>query len=171
MPYWTTPTLNRDHIIPTDHPEIRHVGSSGGALAWPEANLAIAIPWLVTRPVTVKRMTVLIGGAASGNMDLGIYGYDLKKIVSTGSTAMAGTNVVQIVDVTDTFIQPGRYYMAIAIDNTTGQVFRISTVALIQRTFGVFQMSTAFALPATLVPATLTNDLWPLIGVETGRIL
>ena len=91
----------------------------GTATTWPAADRAIFIPVMCSGYFTVKKFAIE-NGAVSGNLDAGIYTSEGKLVVSTGSTAMSGANSWQTIDVTDTQIPPGLYYLAMAINNTTG---------------------------------------------------
>jgi hypothetical protein len=141
-----------------------------GSVAWPSANLAIFVPFRLTRPMVITKLFVQNGGTVSGNIDLGIYDASGTKIVSTGSTAQAGTNGTQSIAVTSTELGPGLYYLAIALDNTTGQVFRFTfSVCLdICKALGLAQQASAFALPANATFATIANNIVPVIGCS-GR--
>jgi hypothetical protein len=128
--------------------------------AWPSANLAIFVPVVVGTPFTVMRFGVE-NGTVSGNLDAGIYTSEGKLIISTGSTAQSGVSQWQSIDVTDTLIPPGLYYLALALNNGTGQVARCGFTALNLRQSGVMQMASAFALPATATFATMAQAYLP----------
>lgn len=123
---------------------------------WPTANKAFFIPFQVHEEVTAHKLYLNNGSAVSGNIDLGIYEEDGTRLVSTGSTAQAGTSTLQIVDITDTVFGPGRFYMAVAIDNVTGTTVRYTDTVPGPAGHGVKEQTSAFALPsaATLVDAT-----------------
>ena len=61
----------------------------------------------------------------------------------------------------------GRYYWAVALDNTTGTLYFSATsgsnVGLV-RQIGVAQMAAAFPLPATITPAVMASASVPIIG-------
>lgn len=146
-----------------------YVNSSPGSAVFPTANLAIFVPFRIGRPMTISSLFALNGAAVSGNIDLGIYSADGTKIISTGSTAQAGTSVMQAISVTSTQIGAGLFYLAVAMDNTTGTLIRWAPgAAPISKMIGLAQMATAFPLPATATLATVANAYVPDIGC-TGR--
>ena len=134
---------------------------------WVAANRAIAYPIYLPDWVTVVKMWVANGAAVSGNIDIGIYNEAFSKLVSIGSTAQAGTSVNQVFDITDVSLAPGRYYVAVAMDNTTGTVLRSAITTPMQRFMGCVQMASAFPLPSTFTPATMANAHIPHAGITT----
>lgn len=124
--------------------------------AWPAANRAIFIPFKVDVATEYNRFLLSNGATAAGNFDAGIYdGLTLARLASTGSTPQAGTSVFQSVNFTAAVtLQPGMYYWAVAMDGTTGTVFRVSAIDLeMISLWGIRQMAAAFPLPATAVLA------------------
>lgn len=131
------------------------VGTGFAGAAWPAANRAIFIPFALSQPVTIKQVAWQNGTTVSGNVDVGIYGITGTRIAHTGSVAQATISAVQIADIADTTLDPGVYFMAMAVDNTTGLFFRCSNAAvLLMEAFGIQTMDTAFVLPD---PATFAN--------------
>lgn len=171
QPVWnyapTINTLNGDFAIT--------VGAAGGgstpsSAAFPAANDAIFVPVHIKQATLIKRLFCSNGGTASGNVDVGIYTEDGARIVSSGSTAQAGTTVPQFFDITDFILGPGRYYFAVAMDNGTGTLFRANITALRLSAIGMAKMATAFPLPATATLATVTAAFLPLIGAEVREL-
>ena len=157
-------------------------GSAGfgytGSAAYPVANLAILIPFVLAVPFTVVKMFTLNGATVSGNLDVGIYTNEggaspvLCKIVSMGSTIQAGVSDIQELDIADTQLPSGSYYMALVLDNVTGTFFRsLIENASIAAACGVRFKTTAFPLPATI---TVLDDAqthyMPVFGL-TGRLV
>jgi len=132
------------------------------------ANRAYLIPFHLDEPITVTKLFCANGATASGNVDVGIYSEDFTKIISSGSTAQAGTNTLQIFDVTDTTIGPGDFYLAIAIDNGTGTIFNQNIGTTVSNREGLLQMASAFPLPATITPATTSAGVTPIVGLRQG---
>lgn len=132
------------------------------------ANRAYLIPFHLEEPITITKLFCANGATASGNVDVGIYSSDFTKIISSGSTAQAGTNDLQVFDVTDTTIGPGDFYLAVALDNGTGTVFTQNLTVAIGRRSGLLQMASAFPLPATITPATISAGTCPLVGLRQG---
>lgn len=136
--------------------------------AWPVTNTAIFIPWPLSSPFLAAKMYVLNGGTVSGNIDVGIYDSQGNLIVSKGSTAQSGTSAIQTFDITDTTLNPGLYYLAVAMDNTTGIINHWVPTAINARMSGVLMAASSFALPATVTYAALTQAFIPTISV-TGQ--
>lgn len=142
------------------------VPSFAVSTAWPTANLAIYLPVEILYPVTIAKIMVNNGTAVSGNIDVGIYDADGNRRVSAGSTAQAGASAIQIFDITDTLLNPGLYYMAVALDNTTGTLAGWTFVNIDIAPFGVCQQATAFALPDPATFAAFTGTFIPLVSMS-----
>jgi hypothetical protein len=125
---------------------VGYLGAAAAA-AWPTANMAILQPFRVAHPFTTNRMETINGGTVSGNIDVGIYSADGKKLTSIGSTAQTGTSASQNFNYADYKFAPGLYFMAIAMNNTTGQLDRWNISAHFLRAMGVYKMASAFPLP------------------------
>lgn len=141
--------------------------------AYPTSNLAIYTPFYLRGPILVTKLYALNGATASNNIDLGIYDEYGTRIVSTGSTARSGANVVQSIDITDTLIGPGRFYMALAQNGTTGTFAAINATTpgpARAKICGIYQQTTAFPLPANATFATYaqTNFYLPQYGLLVG---
>lgn len=135
--------------------------TANASQAWSPTNGAIFVPFSLWKPRTAKKMFVYNGAAVSGNVDVGIYNDAGTRLVSAGSTAQAGTDVVQEFDITDTALPAGQLlYMALAFDNTTATINGKShgTPAAIVR--GILTMGSAFPLPSTAtfaIPSAATR--------------
>ncbi len=128
--------------------------------AWPSTNLAIFVPFRLVQPRTVYKMIVGEGPTATGNFDVGIYDAQGNRLVSSGTTAK-GASTEHVLDVTDTQIGPGLFYLAMSADGTINFMMTTPTGAsVIQKTrmMGVVQMATAFVLPATATFAALSTS-------------
>lgn len=141
------------------------------SLAWPTANRAVFVPFRISAPLLVRQLFVQNGSAVSGNIDLGVYDAVGTRIVSSGSTAQSGTSVLQVIDITDTQLGPGLFYFAVAIDNTTGTVTRISSAIAAAQMTGAVQMASAFPLPATATFAAIATGVVPVIGASGRSVL
>lgn len=138
--------------------------NQNAAVTWPAANRAIFVPFLVYQPVVVVKLFTIVG-TSSGNIDVGIYDTGANRLVSAGSTAMAGTNTIQIFDVTDTTLNPGSYYFAVALDNNSGSLQAAAPAVAVASAIGVLSQSTAFALPATATFAAAQDACAPAVGL------
>jgi hypothetical protein len=125
--------------------------------AWPTNNLAVYAPIRVPGRFTVARFVIANGSNATGNVDIGLYDDSGNRLLSTGSTARAGTTVLQYIGVTDRSFPPGRYYLALVASSTTGSFMR--TAASDQSPASGFLQEAlgATTLPATMSPANYTS--------------
>lgn len=150
----------------------RSAGAPASA-TFPASNRALLHPILVTEDCTVVKLWAHNGAAVSGNIDMGIYDSSFAKVVSIGSTAQAGVSEVQEFNIADTALTAGMYYIAVAMDNTTGTLLRWSLDSRVLETYGATYMNTAFALPSTITPAAAggTHAYLPLIGISTRTLV
>lgn len=130
----------------------------------PSQNLAFYTPFVVSIPTMIRKMWVYNGATVNGNLDLGIYDAKGTRLVSSGSTAQSGTNDLQAVDVTDTLLSPGLFYLALASDSATSTFFAQTFTATWALSFGLLQQASAFALPATATFAAFTQTTYPIYG-------
>ena len=145
--------------------------STAASAVYPTANLALFIPFWLGTSHTAVQLFCWNGATVSGNIDVGIYAADGTKLVSSGSTAQAGVNVLQAFDIADTVLGPGNYYLAVAMDNTTGTLFRLNIANRTVSGFGCLQQASAFALPAVATFAAYTTSYQPVIGFSTRAVL
>lgn len=139
---------------------------------WPVANQAIYVPFFTPAPYTVVKLLTFNGAVASGNIDVGLYAADGTRLVSSGSTAQAGTTVIQEFDVTDTVLAPGWYYLAVAKDDTTGTLRASTAVTARQaRALGCFGQTSAFPLPATATFAAYASAYLPVFGCTSRTVV
>lgn len=155
-------------VIPTHHPLAVQgdlgLGSSGST--WPTANKAVFVPFRIAEPLLVTKLFAWNGATASGNLDIGIYDENGVRLVSTGSTPQSGTNALQVIDVTDTWIGPGRFYLALALDGTSGTIVRNNLgSAIYAQMHGLAEMTSAFPLPATATLASTSITLLHAFGL------
>jgi hypothetical protein len=118
---------------------------------WGAANYACYCPVVVRQAITVYQLGWVNGSSVAGNFDVGIYDKALNRLVSSGSTAQAGTSTVQLADITDTSLPPGLYYLAMSSDTASGNPFlRMAfSAGAVGRAFGCAQQASAFPLPST----------------------
>lgn len=152
---------------------------SGGITpgAWVSANDPLAIPFALTQDTIVTQLAFQNGSAAGGNMDMGIYDLSWNRLVSMGSTACVTNNAMQYVNVTDTFLAPGRYYVVMVRDNVTanrGYFFPAPSGANFMSFLGVQDSATdAFPLPNPLtnMAAAATMTRIPQFQIATRTLL
>lgn len=173
MPYFPVRGLPP---LPTIHPNsIEAAGLAQGlplfsaaSATYPAANRALLVPFHIEMPILITLLLSANGATASGNIDVGIYSADFTRIVSAGSTAQSGTNAAQTFNIADVILGAGDYYLAVAMDNTTGTLFRQNLGVQPTRRAGVLQMASAFPLPATITPATIASSYLPIIALRQG---
>lgn len=96
---------------------------------WYAANAAIYIPFRVARPQTVYRLAWANGSSAGNTHDIGIYDEaGTTKLVSSGATTGSGISVLQIINVADTLLTPGLYWLAYMHSTTTANRVRFFTI-------------------------------------------
>lgn len=139
---------------------------------WPVANRAIFIPFCVYTLFNAQKMGVYNGATANANIEPGIYDDQGNKLTAIGSTAQAGTNVIQSFDINpDVMLLPGVYYMALAMSATTGTVFRSTPAAVLCAAMGMLSQSTAFALPSTATFVTPADGFVPQLFVAGRSVI
>lgn len=141
-----------------------------GTTAWPSANAAIYIPFVIGASTTIVKFFWLNGATVSGNIDVGIYDSQGNRLVSSGSTVQTTINVIQSVDTTDLTLQPGLYYMAMAMDNTSGVIRASAGTAILNRASGIYSQASAFPLPSSATFAGTTLNIVPALFL-TARVL
>lgn len=123
------------------------------SVTWPAINRALYMPFEVQEICTVYQIGFQVA-VQSGNLDVGIYRVDGSRIVSKGSTAVAAAGV-QVVDITNTELVPGVYFLAMCVDNTTAAFAGFSQTAPVLQCAGMQQQAVgAVTLPD---PATFAN--------------
>lgn len=142
-----------------------------GTVNWAAANAALFVPFSLERPILVKRMVVQNGSTVTGNIDLGIYTFDGALIESTGAVAHTGATAAQIIDIADTYLTPGRYYMAASCSSGSTRVRRYNHSIARQQVMGILQASSAHPLPATVTFITPTTSQVPVITLEAMGVL
>lgn len=166
-----------------------HVESLGGGLvpigtlplnsitgaAWPAASLALYVPFNIPRLTSFDRMYTHNGATAADSVDVGIYSLDGTRLTSKGLTAQAGTATLQFFTFASAILLPaGRYYMALALNGTTGTFLRGAFAAVQLGSLGVYQQDLAGesvpgTLPATATFAAMAQAYLPNFGLaQTG---
>lgn len=145
------------------------VQTAGGGTN-PASNRAWYVPVIVEAGAYAQKMGIQIT-AQAGNVDVGIYNEGRQRLVSAGTTA-AGAAGLQVFDITDTWLDPGLYYLAYSCSTgTTLAIQRLAVVTAITRVCGVAQQDTAFPLPATATFAAASSSFTPWIAVQLGATL
>jgi hypothetical protein len=123
------------------------------------------VPFRIAEALTVYQMACGTGTATTGNFDLGIYDLSGNLLVSTGSTAKTTSFSERVVDVTDTALLPGAYYLAMAVDTASAAYvgYTLANAAL-GKLVGIREVASAFPLPSTVTLATSTGTVVPLVA-------
>jgi hypothetical protein len=126
---------------------------------WTTASKALFIPFRLPLFKTVYRIEVGCGSGAGGNFDAGVYDEWGNRLVSTGATARVASSEV-IVNVTDTVLGPGLYYMALVFDaTTTSNAIGVVTTVAASKAVGMYEMASAYPLPDPVTFAANTTML------------
>jgi hypothetical protein len=132
------------------------------------------IPFVLQQPAEIKLLWTYNGGVINGNVDIGIFDDVGTKIVSSGSTLLAGANAIQTFNIADTLIGPGNFYLGFVTSSASATFYRYSwnnilfiiTAGVLHETIG------ALPLPATATFAQPTTSLLvPLIGFSTVSVM
>lgn len=142
---------------------------STATAAWPSANKPVLIPFRVPRPIVVTHLGWFNGSSAGGNHDIAIYNEAFTRLVSAGSTVGSGNSSWQFVDVTDTALSVGFYYLAKVLDTAVANrsnAYQTTTAASLMNLCGVKE-STDNAVPlpdplANVVDANVFTRLPPV---------
>lgn len=130
-------------------------------------NQAVYVPFCVQRPMTVLQMWCINGATVNGNIDAGIYDTGKNRLVSLGATAQAGTTAIQQLNITDTFLLPGVYYMALAWSSATATFWSgFESFSGHMRTSGVLSQAVG-TLPNPAVWVANTLDHLPIFGITS----
>jgi len=132
----------------------------------------VYVPFWISESVTFTKMFWVNGAAVAGNLDVGIYGTDGTLLVSKGSTGQVGVSQLQAVDITDTTLYRGTYYMAIVSDTSgvTQKILAVLPSAGIPQSLGLLQQaSVTLPLSTGASPATFAkyaSAFIPMFGVQ-----
>lgn len=150
------------------HGALMGTTANPASTAWPAANRAIFVPFRVAISLVVYKLVIGAGATASGNFDVGIYDSQGNKLVSSGATAK-GASTEQVLDITDTRVGPGLYYLALAADATSNYISMGSTLQM-SRLMGIVQMASAYTLPATATFAAMSSAYQPAVAAYTRAL-
>lgn len=132
-------------------------GCNGNSATTPNwtANRIQYIPFYLGAQGTAYQMFCL-NGTVAGNLDMGIYDAAGNRVVNKGSTAMAGASQIQLLDITDTALDPGNYWMAFWGDSGSATFRGLSGGTETMMALGLMTETNASGLPAT---ATMTRTI------------
>ena len=145
--------------------DLAAINNNAGAVGtWPSANRAIYVPVIVESYVTAYQMAFEVT-TQSGNYDVGIYDEAGVQLVAKGSTTVPAVGLAAV-DITDTPLTPGTYFLAMAV-NTAVAAFWRQAIGLpsTQSIVGVQDQDAAFALPATATFSSPASQYVPSLAV------
>lgn len=141
------------------------VGGLIGNGAWPSANLAIYVPIVVPELSTIFQIAWHNGAVnAAANVDVGLYDEAGNALVTLGNTPQSGANAIQVGNIADTLVKPGRYFVAMVCSTTATATFRrfnANPPLQFLRACGLQQQATSSPLPT--VAATFANPGFPYL--------
>lgn len=169
--WYTITSLDQDGLLGIG---LDMLDSGVAAGAWALTDKVVYSPIMVREDFTITQMFVMNGTTVSGTYDQGVFDEAGNLLVSTGNQTATGANTLQVTNVTDTNLSPGRYFLAYGADNTTVTPVRANPNALIGVFLGVKEMAAGIAgSPRVLVnPATLVNTtvgIVPLTGITGAK--
>lgn len=157
MPTGTLSTVGESCVASDSNTYMGGHWNSIGTYA-PVASRALYVPVQVAETITVYRMAWTNGATVAGNIDVGIYDESFSRLVSIGSTAQAGVSTMQVVDIADTVLVAGTYFLAFVRDDITATFARSSASdATVLELSGVQHMAAGFPLPATATGLSAPN--------------
>lgn len=134
--------------------------------SWYAANCPLAFPFILDEAVTVYQLGWVNGGTITPiNIDIGVYDDSWVRKVSAGSTANSGPSTWQFVNVADTLLPRGKYYLVMCASATTANNINVFNNIGGQNALALLgaqdSATTAFPLPDPLTnmaqAATATN--------------
>ena len=145
-------------------------GASFGGVTNPVANKAYFYPFRLSGPFAMAYAFNYNAASNSGHWDIGVYDAAFNRLGSTGSTSMTGPVTAQCV-VLPLNLAPGLYWMALAVDNATAQMYTATLTTPKPAFVGVRTLLSAFPLPDPAVPtANVLGDRIFAFGISTYRL-
>lgn len=134
-------------------------------------NRVYVVPLDIIYTVTIDRLFYGVGSVASGNGRIGIYNDDgtlltpagQALVVQAAQKAQGIALSIDVLSVSDTILKPGRYWVALGLDNVTGTFNRM--VDQSNRNWRFTVDPSWGDLPAICPALTATNFI-PVIGVR-----
>ncbi|MEO6604357.1 MAG: hypothetical protein ABIN55_01965 [Aeromicrobium sp.] len=147
---------------------IRVLGGGTLASSALATDRAVYVPINIPRPLVAKRMWYVVGATGGTNtIQLGIYTESGSQIVATTATTVGtAANLVHL-DITDTTLTPGSYYLAVVLNGTTATILRWGLQTTPLGRLVVLHQAAARPLPATATFAASNDNIVPYIGITT----
>lgn len=150
--------------------QLHNVSINAPASGTVTQNQAYFFPFRLDVGRTAVKMFAMNGATANGNTDVGIYDDQFNYLISSGATLQSGTNAIQEFDITDTYLPPGLYWMALSSSSATATFFRVAAAtdeAALSNVAG-YQQATAHPLPTSAATPVITTEAAPLIMFVFG---
>lgn len=148
--------------------------ASAASATWSLAKRVIYVPVYLPQSMTATLLWWLNGATVgTDTVEAGIYnsaaGLPTTKIVSSGTgVTSAGANIVQSIDITDTFLAPGLYFLALTASGTTTTIWRFAPSNALLKGFGLAAETTGtFGCPSTATPTSSGLVAVPMFGFAT----
>jgi hypothetical protein len=128
----------------------------------------IFVPFTIDQIVTAYQMYTHNGTTAANAIDVGIYDKAMNSLVTHGGANQAGTSNLQLFDITDTILVPGRYFMGLSMNGSppTGTFCNWGAQARHLRLVGCLEKLSTYPLPTGAVTTTtVANAFLPHFGV------
>jgi hypothetical protein len=142
--------------------------STAASAAYPAANLAIYVPFVLEHPATVFETWVETGSLTTSNAtEIGVYDTALNRLFTTATTVSTASDTVNSSGMTDYVLAPGTYYLAFGCDGTRN--FNSTALALgIYQSMGIVEQTglTGASLPNPMVPVVYTRAFLPHFGLN-----
>ena len=142
--------------------------SAPASTAWATANLGVFTPFYVLGLFRFTTFTWRNGATISGNVEVGVYSSDGRKIRSTGVVPQAaGANAHQSVTVPSTALGVGMFYFGTVFSSNTATIFGQSTAnAGLAAMMGVFNQASALPLPEQFIISDPASVVVPQIVIN-----
>lgn len=148
-------------------------GSAAATSQAVTANSCKAALFEILAPTTVDAIQYTVGATSSGNVRAGIYQIATANknnnsniftgstlVADSGSVAQGAASNIQTLTFTPVTLQPGKYFMALMLDNATGTFMRHTNAATgIGWVHGYTAGSFAFTTPAPAPTDTTSNNV------------
>jgi hypothetical protein len=138
--------------------------------AYTPGSRCLFVPFTIDQIVTAYQMYTQNGTTAANAIDVGIYDARMNSLVTLGGTNQVGTSNLQLFDITDTILVPGRYFMGIVMNGSppTGTFTNFGNAAQPRhlRFAGCLEKLSTYPLPTGAVTTTtVANGFLPHFGV------
>lgn len=175
---WQRSPIAKGRIVTMGSPEfglsgIHRIRRRSISATWNSVNDPFAMQFDLPYGAVVDQLGWWNGSAAGGGVDCGIYDLSWNRLVSVGGATAVGNSLWEFVEVTDTPLAPGRYYLACSRDNVTANRITVSDITqdtLAMRLVGALSSTTdSYPLPDPLVGMGVNTlfDRIPLLAFTT----